>query len=164
MPITTNADLLDKPSAYLGTNPFPLKEVDDWSVDAQGNVIIPFGFGVVKGAGEGATLPVDANSVFLGWAVAVELEKRVGYSVDSQGFYGYPLLHRMSIRRRGPIMVRTVQAVSADDPVFLIHTPNSGQRAGMVRRDADTNRATRAGAWLFADAAPANSDVAIYLI
>jgi hypothetical protein len=109
-----------------------------------GTVILPFGRAVVQAAASndrnllGLVLPVDANSVFMGVAVKTDaLEKRSGYTLDSNGDMGWPVDHEMSYLVRGVIGVRVREAVTTDDPVFWIFTADTGEKKGEFRISAN---------------------------
>lgn len=142
MPLTDSKDLLDGDRLFEGQLLYP-KDSDIWAADNEDSVILVFGRLLAWGATEqGVLLPVDANSAPAGIAMATDtIEKRLGYSLNTDGDMGYPLKHRVSLVRKGVIGVRVVQAVTRSSPPFWIHNPQTGQRKGQFRADADTNRA-----------------------
>jgi hypothetical protein len=142
MPITDLKDLLDGDRLYEGQLLYP-KDADIWAADNEDTQILVFGRLLVWGAAEeGVLLPVDANSIPAGIAMATDtIEKRSGYSLNADNDMGYPLKHRVSLVRRGVIGVKVVQAVTKNSSPFWIHNPQTGQRKGHFRADLDTNRA-----------------------
>jgi hypothetical protein len=146
MPITNYSDLLDSASLYEGQIANLESAVIRTGVNADStNNILVFGRALVKGSGDkDLILPVDANSVIMGIAVATDtFEKRSGFSINSDGDMGYPLNWTVSYLVRGIVGVKVVQAVTPASTVFWIHTPQTGQRKGHFRADADTNRAVQ---------------------
>lgn len=112
--------------------------------------ILPFGRAVVQDAANndrellGVELPVDANSVILGIAVKTDaLEKRTGYTLTADGEMGWPAAHEMTYLVKGVIGVRVRQAVTTDDPVYFIHTADTGENVGEFRIDANTDAAVQ---------------------
>lgn len=136
MPQTSYADLIDGDLLYEGC--LATTEAADIRSGFQtDSVIMPFGRGLVKGAGDrDLLLPVDANSVFMGIAYAIQIEKRTGYSLDADGLMGYPLRYTVSYVRKGIVGVRVTENVTPTSPVYLIHTPSGGARKGNFRATA----------------------------
>ena len=153
MPITTGLDLLDGQLYYPGgviTLAGSRIESSRTGINAMSATVIPFGFGVVKGTGEkDLILPVDGNSVFLGVAKQMEIEKRAGYSLDASDRFGCPIDHELTYLEAGDIAVYVDGNVVAGSPVYLRHTANSSV-VGTFRGDVDTSNAVLiAGArWL----------------
>ncbi|MCC5636315.1 hypothetical protein LC593_10685 [Nostoc sp. CHAB 5844] len=146
MPITNYTDLLDGASLYEGQIANLELAIIRTGVNADAtNGILTFGRALVKGAGDkDLILPMDANSLLIGIAIASDtFEKRSGFSINGDGDLGYPLNWAVSYLVRGVIGVKVVQNVTPASPVFWIHTPQSGQRKGQFRADADTNRAVQ---------------------
>jgi hypothetical protein len=136
MPQTSNADMLDGDRLYEGV-PFDTKAVDLSSGFQADSVIIPFGRGLAKGSGDrDLLLPVDVNSVFMGIAYAIQLEKRTGYSLDADGLMGYPLRYTVTYARKGVLGVRVTENVTPASPVYWIHTPSGGARKGNFKASA----------------------------
>jgi hypothetical protein len=145
MPITSYTDLLDGASLYEGQIANLESAIVRTGINADTtNNIIVFGRAVVKGTGDkDLLLPVDANSVFQGIAVATDVfEKRPSYSLNSDNDFGYPLQYVMSYLIRGVIGVKVESNVNPTSPVFWIHTPSSG-RKGQFRADANTAKAVQ---------------------
>lgn len=145
MPISNYADLIETP-LYEGQIATTEAVVVRTGINADAtNQILTFGRAVCKGAGDkDLILPVDANSIFLGIAVATDtIEKRTGFSLNADNDMGWPYQWVMSYLVRGVIGVKVQQNVNPASPVFWIHTPQTGQRKGQFRADADTNRAVQ---------------------
>jgi hypothetical protein len=146
MPITNYSDLLDGDKLYEGQVTSLESVVVRTGVngDSTNNILI-FGRALAKGSGDrDLILPVDANSILTGIAIATDtFEKRSGYSLNSDSDMGYPLYQPVSYLVRGVIGVKVVQSVTPASPVFWIHNPQTGQRKGQFRADADTNRAVQ---------------------
>jgi hypothetical protein len=146
MPITNYSDLLDGDKLYEGQIASIETAVIRTGVNADStNTILVFGRALVKGTGDrDLILPVDANSVLTGIAIATDtFEKRTGYSLNADNDMGYPLYQPVSYLVRGVIGVKVVQNVTPSSAVYWIHNPQTGQRKGQFRADADTNRAVQ---------------------
>ncbi len=146
MPITNYTDLLDGAPLYEGQIANLELAIIRTGVNADStNGILTFGRALVKGTGDkDLILPVDANSVLMGIAVATDtFEKRSSFSINSDGDLGYPLYWAVSYLVRGIIGVKVQQNVTPASAVYWIHTPQTGQRKGQFRADADTNRAVQ---------------------
>ncbi|PHJ59589.1 hypothetical protein VF14_08945 [Nostoc linckia z18] len=144
MPINNCTDLLDGASLYEGQVANLESSVIRTAANADTDILV-FGRALVKGSGDkDLILPVDANSLFMGIAYATDtIEKRSGFSINADGDFGYPLDWTISYLVRGVIGVKVVQNVNPASNVFWIHTPQTGQRKGQFRADADTNRAVQ---------------------
>ncbi len=129
MPITNYSDLLDGDKLYEGQIANLESAIIRTGVNADStNNILVF--------------PVDANSVFMGIAVATDtFEKRTDYSLNDDNDMGYPLYQPVSYLVRGVIGVKIQQNVTPASAVYWIHNPQTGQKKGQWRADADTNRA-----------------------
>ncbi len=128
-------------------------------------VILPGGRAVVlNGTGMSENLlrvqlPVDGSSVF--FAISCDpkgIEKRDGYSIDSNGNFGWPANSVATVMLVGIIAVPLVEAIVATDSAFWIHTPGSGEEKGEWRNDANTATAVQLSRarWL---SSGANNDV-----
>lgn len=142
MPINNYSDMLDGERLFEGQ----IANLEDAVVRTGLNTDttqLIFGRALVKGTGDkDLLLPVDANSLLMGIAVATDVfEKRAGLSLNSDNDMGYPLLWTVSYLVRGVIGVKVVQNVSPNSQVWYVHTPQAGQRKGQFRTDIDTNRA-----------------------
>ncbi|MCC5644782.1 hypothetical protein LC607_17920 [Nostoc sp. CHAB 5824] len=145
MPITNNySDLLDGPCLYEGQLATTELAIVRTGINADStNGILTFGRAIVQTTGDkNVILPVDANSILMGIAIAADtFEKRSGFSINGDGDLGYPLNWPVSYLVRGVIGVKIQQNVTTASAVYWIHTPQTGQRKGQFRADADTNRA-----------------------
>lgn len=120
--------------------------------------ILPFGSAVVIATGAsdthedaGVFLPADNNSVFSGIALASPSIERVsGWSVDTNGVFGYPqnpvgsviaAIHQPTILVAGVVGVRVRGTVSRGDQAFFIFTPDAGQSKGEFLNNANTSKA-----------------------
>lgn len=117
--------------------------------------VLPSGFALCRAASSVASdgmmgipliLPVDANSIFTGIALLPKgIEKRDGYSLDSDDRFGYPDDYESSYVVKGIVAVEVDDTVAYGDPVFWRHTAAGDERAGMFRMDADTADAVQVG-------------------
>lgn len=117
--------------------------------------ILPAGFAYCRAASSVASgsklglpliLPVDANSRFVGIGfVPRGLEKRSGYSLNTDDRFGYPVDYEVSYVVKGIIAVEVDDTVNYGDPVFWRHTATGDERVGMFRIDADTSDAVQIG-------------------
>lgn len=107
------------------------------------DAIIAMGKGVVRGASDGLlTLPSATGFYFLGVAMLSDtIEKRAGYSIDSNDKFGWPVDYSVSYVRRGIVAVPCDSAVTQGGAVYCIHTASSGQVPGHFRADANTDKA-----------------------
>jgi len=107
------------------------------------NILIP-GRAVVADPSNdrGLIYPVDANSIFKGILTEpLGVEKRDGYSVTSEGLFGWPAYSEVAYMIRGVVGVKITQAMTENDPIYWIHTPATGELDGQFRKDANTNKA-----------------------
>lgn len=144
MPITNYSDLLDSTSLYEGQIVYVEETIQRTGINSDSSIIV-FGRAVVQGTGDkDLLLPVDANSVLRGIAVKTDaFEKRDSYSVNADSDMGYPLDYPVTYLVRGVIAVKVQQSVTPASSVYWIHTPQTGQKKGQWRADADTNRAVQ---------------------
>jgi hypothetical protein len=137
MPFSNYNDLIDGDLGYEGKTASnePVKIRSGFNVT---NAILPYGRAVVKGGtfDDGVALPTGAAQTLLGVSYAVELEKRVGYSVNTDGDMGTPIDYELSYMNEGTIFVKVTEAVAVTDPVYYIHTPTGGERAGQWKKTA----------------------------
>lgn len=123
--------------------------------NAETSAIIPAGFAVVRAATSVAEmdrtsipleLPADSGDTFAGFAVLPKgLEKRTGYSLNSDSRFGYPIDYEVAYMVKGIIAVPVDDTVAYGDPVFWRHTAAGDERVGMFRMDADTADAVQIG-------------------
>jgi hypothetical protein len=129
MPITTNADLLDGQLYFPGQETHLhgiLNSISNTKTNKESTVIIPFGYGVARGSADGtAILPVDANSVFLGIAKYMNIEKRAAYSQTSGGIFGVPIDHECPVLEEGIIAVWVDGNVTEGGAVWWNHTAST---------------------------------------
>lgn len=107
------------------------------------NVIVPFGIGVVRGASDNLiAIPSATGQYFMGIALATDtIEKRAGYSIDSDGIMGWPARSVLSYLRRGIVAVPVTTDCVQGGAVYCIHTGGAGQPVGHFRKDANTDKA-----------------------
>jgi hypothetical protein len=128
MPITNTLDLLDGQLYYAGQDVVLSSLLNSFvstRINKQG-AVIPFGYGVARGTKDGEViLPVDANSVFMGVAKYLNIEKRTGYSLDSNGNFGAPINHEMAVVEEGVIAVFVDGNVTEGGAVWWNHTAST---------------------------------------
>jgi len=115
--------------------------------NTEASTIIPAGFAVCRAAASVAEdstknipliLPADANSIFAGIALLpVGIEKRSGYSLDTNNRFGYPVGYEVAYLVQGTIAVPVDDTVAYGDPVFWRHATTGDELAGMFRMDND---------------------------
>lgn len=108
------------------------------------NAVLTFGKGLAKGtADQGVILPAATGFRFVGIALRTDtIEKRAGYSLDANNEMGWPALFGdVAVLRRGVVRVKVTSAVTAEAPVYCIHTASAGQTVGDFRADANTDKA-----------------------
>jgi hypothetical protein len=137
MPFGSYNDITDGDLGYEG-KPATAEPVKIRSGFNTTNAILPYGRAVVKAgtSDKGVALPSAAGQVLLGISYAIELEKRVGYSVNADGDMGTPIDYEMSFINEGTVFVKVSEAVSPTDPVYYIHTPAGPERAGQWKKSA----------------------------
>ena len=123
--------------------------------NSEASTILPAGFAVCRAASSVAEdgtnnipliLPADANSTFAGIAtLPIGIEKRSGYSLNTDSRFGYPIDYEVAYLVEGVIAVPVDDTVAYGDPVFWRHTATGDERAGMFRIDADTADAVQIG-------------------
>lgn len=116
-------DLTEGQKYYPGSTPFLEGALIRHGINGQGG-IIPFGYGLVRGDGdELVEIPKETGQTFIGVATKTDsIERREGYSLDSDGRMGWPEAHSLSHYRRGVVAVYIDTACTKDAPAFLIHT------------------------------------------
>lgn len=128
MPISNTLDLLDGQIWLPGGDVFlngVLQSVVYTGFNKQG-AIIPFGYGVAKGTGDSdIILPVDANSVFMGIAKYMNIERRAGYSLTGGDLFGCPVNHEMAVVEEGAIAVYVDGNVTRGGAVWWNHTAST---------------------------------------
>lgn len=155
MAILSNADILDRAAYYEGRVLENYDAVTDTVFTQEATEIIPFGFTFVQGtAFNQRRLPVDEDSVFTGFAVAVgNFEKRIGQTVNGDNRLGYPslaaeLVYPMTEISLGRIAVPCSTAMARGAEVYFVYTADgavAGERVGMVRNSDNTDRAKLIG-------------------
>ena len=105
-----------------------------------GTVVLPAGFGAVLSAEGKVTLPSGAGTFAGVVTLPQSLEKRTGYSLDTDGFYGYPVDYEAALANDDWYAVYVDDAVAAGDPVYLNHTASTS-KVGTFRNDANTANA-----------------------
>lgn len=143
MPVTNYDFLIDKELQW--GEAATLDSARIWAVENPNSYIIPMGFGVISGSGErGVELPSSDTDLFEGIAYFSDtFERREGYTVTSQGWYGYPKEYTMSIFRKGVIAVPVDQAMSRGDKVYMRYATsasNTSAVAGTFRKAEDANK------------------------
>ncbi len=144
MPITSYSDILDGPGLYEGQLVSTEGAIIRTGFNADSSILV-FGRALVKGTGDkDLLLPVDANSVFQGIALACNsFEKRDGLSLNADGDMGYPLKYPVNLLIRGVVAVKVQQDVTPTSNVFWIHTPSGSERKGQFRANANTDKAVQ---------------------
>jgi hypothetical protein len=153
MPITSHSDILSRAAYDEGQTFNRPMDVIDVGFTQEATTIIPFGFAVVQGtAYNQVRLPVDANSVFKGFAVLINaFEKRASETINSDDRFGYPALsagldYALNYLSLGRIAVPCSTAMAIGASVFYVYTADgavTGERVGMVRNSANTLKATQ---------------------
>lgn len=143
MPVTNYDFLIDKQLQW--GEAATLDSARIWAVENPNDYIVPMGFGVVKGSGErGIELPSASTDLFEGIAYFSDtFEKRSGYTLTSQGWYGYPKKYTMSIFRKGVIAVPVDQAMARGDEVHMYYetsATNTLALPGTFRKAAVTDK------------------------
>lgn len=139
--VSDNGLLLEGEPFTINIESVPLSGYNANAADA----LLPFGRACVAHPtiSEGLTLPVDANSVFRGvvaHARAMENFPGVSYDVVND-VMGYPFNYRVGYFTSGVIGVVITQDMTELDPVYWIHTPDTGEKVGQFRKTANTNKA-----------------------
>lgn len=105
--------------------------------------IVAFGKGLTRGSADNQVrIPTATGQTFMGIAVETNtIEKRAGYSIDSNNKMGWPVDYDLSFIRRGIIVVPVDSDCVQGGAVYVIHTASTGQTPGHFRKDANTDKA-----------------------
>ncbi|NEZ65527.1 hypothetical protein D0962_22645 [Leptolyngbyaceae cyanobacterium CCMR0082] len=128
-------------------------------------VVLPAGFGCVKGTNQGEVILPSGAGTFMGIIkLPFSLEKRTGYSLDTAGRFGYPVNYETAYVNQGVIAVYVDDTVAEGNPVYLNHTASTSV-VGAFRNDANTANAQLVdGAKFLSGAVGTASSLAIALV
>ena len=131
----------------------------------QDTVVLPAGFGCVKGTNQGEVILPSGAGTFMGIIkLPFSLEKRTGYSLDASGRYGYPINYEVAYINQGVIAVFVDDTVAEGDAVYLNHTVSTSV-VGAFRNDANSSNAQLVdGAKFLSGAVGTSSALAIALV
>lgn len=122
-----------------------------------GATAVPFGRFLVQGTGaRDCALPSATGQKVIGVALHEHLEP------DSSGVAQHVAYSAVPVLARGRVWVKTEQAVTPADPVYVRHTVGAGGTAvGQARKDADTSKADALARARFLTAASAGALVQV---
>lgn len=164
MPITTYNDVQDQGVIPGHIYSEELGSSRRTGINA-GAVVLPAGFGCVKGTNENELILPSGAGTFMGILVEpFSIEKQTGVSLDASGRYGYPVDYETAYLNQGVIAVYVDDTVVQGDPVYLNHTASTSV-IGAFRNDANSSNAQLVdGAKFLSGAVGTDTALAIALV